>query len=193
MKLYKLTLGFFGLFFSMIVLTGCPYESKVPLTETGVEIPKNFIGKWVEVTELSKESNPNFYQLDPINKKEFMLNKIEYSSYSQKYDTTFYMGRLSLINNVYFMTIKKYEPIKKNEEETTDPFEEEKEGYYTYRVRSEKGFIKIDELSTDITEVFNNSTEFYDFVQKNMSNELLYSSTFYNNNKSEFTLFKLNK
>jgi hypothetical protein len=91
------------------------------------------------------------------------------------------------------MTIKKYEPIKKNEEETTDPFEEEKEGYYTYRVRSEKGFIKIDELSTDITEVFNNSTEFYDFVQKNMSNELLYSSTFYNNNKSEFTLFKLNK
>ena len=193
MKLYKLTLVFFGLFFSLIVLTGCPYESKVPLTETGVEIPKNFIGKWVEVNELSKESNQNFYQLDPINKKEFMLNKIEYSSYSQKYDTTFYKGSLSLINNVYFMTIKKYEPIKKNQEEKTDPFEEDKEGYYTYRVRYENGYIKIDELSSDITEVFNNSTEFHDFVQKNMSNELFYSSTFYKYNKSSFTLVKLNK
>ena len=191
MKLYKLTIGFFGLFFSLIVLTGCPYESKVPLTETGVEIPKNFIGKWAEVTELSKESNLSFYQLDPINKKEFMLNKIEYSSYSKKYDTTFYKGRFSLINNVYFMSIKKYEPIKKNQDEMTNPFEEDKEGFYTYRVRNEKGYIKIDELSNDISEVFNNSTEFYDFVQKNSTNELLYTSTFYNNSQSVFTLVKL--
>ena len=179
--------------FSLIVLTGCPYESKVPLTETGGEIPKNFIGKWAEVTELSKESNLDYYQIDPINKKEFMLKEIEYSTYSKKFDTTFFKGRLSLINNVYFMTTQKYEPIKKNQEETTDPFEEDNVSYYTYRVRYENGYIKIDELSTDITEVFKDSKEFYDFVQKNMSNELLYSYNFYNYNKSSFTLVKLNK
>ena len=81
----------------------------------------------------------------------------------------------------------------KNQEETTDPFEEDNVSYYTYRVRYENGYIKIDELSTDITEVFKDSKEFYDFVQKNMSNELLYSYNFYNYNKSSFTLVKLNK
>jgi len=194
MKLYKLTLGFFGLFFSLIVLTGCPYKSNVPLTETGIDIPKNFIGKWVDVSELSKENKRDFYILEPINKKEFMLKEIQFSSYSKEIDTIFYKGHFSLIDNVYFMTTQKYEPIKKYEDETTDPFEEEdKATYYTYRVRNENGYFKIDELSPNITEVFKSSTEFHDFVQKNMSNELLYSYTFYNYNKSAYTVLKLNK
>ena len=192
MKLSKFLLSCSTIFFSLIVLTGCPYRSNVPITENGIDIPKDFIGKWIDVSELSKERNADCFQLEALNKKEFLLKEFNYTD--DKCDTSFYKGRFSLINNVYFMTTSRYTPpSKKTSDDQTDPYDEDKNVYFTYRIRFENGFYRIDELSQDIIDKFNTSKEFEAFVQKNMNNELFYSSVYYNYHKSAFTLTKITK
>lgn len=146
-------LGALVLVFLSVVFWGCPYQSPVPIDEAGVKPPKSLFGKWIKQGDIDDE-NPTYYMIEKADNNRFKIVKNEYSSSDEKYNLTNYTGHISKVNESDFMNV----------------IEEGSSDYYLYKVVFiADNQLKMFEITENITEKFNSSSELKAFITKHMT------------------------
>ncbi len=133
----------------VLFLTGCPYSSDVPIDEPKEKVNKDYIGKWVKVSSSNKE-NPKYYQVTEKDDKLYIFEEFTYNSTDKKYNSDKYTGHTSTLGSVVFLNL-------------------EKNGkYYFYKIElsNDKKYFKLYEVTDNIDEKFNNSTDLKAFFDK---------------------------
>jgi len=144
--------------FAVIIITGCPYASKVPIDQPSVKVQKELIGKWVKAGDQTKE-NPEFFVISPIGDVKYNIVKNEYNTYDSAYKETIYISHISKVGNLEFMNMQ----------------QDGKGDYYLYRIDLGQGEFTLYELTDNIDEKFNTSEELKAFIQKNMNLSFFYN------------------
>ncbi|MDF1548757.1 MAG: hypothetical protein P1P88_13115 [Bacteroidales bacterium] len=143
---------------AVLILTACPYASKVPIDVAGVKIQKELLGKWVKAGDQEKE-NPEYFVISPIGDVKYNIVKNEYNTYDSAYKQTIYISHISKVDNLSFMNMQ----------------QDGKGDYYLYKIDLGSDEFTLFELTDNIDEKFNTSEELKAFVQKNMNLSFFYN------------------
>lgn len=138
----------------VILFSGCPYSSSVPISETGVEIPDDLLGEWIDVSGNDPE-NRTTYLLSKNSGNTFELKQIT----SSEYEPNIYTGHFSLVNDVMFINLK----------------EDFSTGYYLYRLDRAGSDIVIKEVTKNITKEFTTSSELREYMDEYMHLDFFYN------------------
>ncbi len=140
------------------ILTGCPYESEVPIDSPQVEVNKNLIGKWIEQKD-NKENkeNPEYLEIKKVGEKKYLIEQYSWESHNYKVDK--YFMHVSLIGDLQFMNIQKEKGTK----------------YYLYKFLLKGNTLTFFEITDNIDEKFNDSKELKAFIKKYMNLSFFYS------------------
>jgi len=148
------------LFAALFILTGCPYQSVVPISEPNQKLDKKLMGKWIKESDLEAE-NPEFFEIrkNDNDKYKFTIVKFEYQSSDSSYNETNYLTHLTKIEDNVFLNMQ-----------------ENGEGdYYLYKIDLQGDKFVLYEITDNIDEKFNTSAELYDFVKKYMNLSFFYN------------------
>lgn len=144
---------------SMLFLTGCPYQSRVPIDDPSIEVDKKFLGSWVS-EENSENEQPDFYEFIGMDKYRYEVVEhtlsTEDSSYSQKY----YLSHFSRIDDIHFLNMRDGEG-----------------NYFLYKLEWQnpgKSFVMY-EVTDNIDEQFENSEDLKAFVKQHMNLSFFYN------------------
>ena len=152
-------------FFILVLFSGCPYSSSVPLAPPSDIIEGSLYGKWVMD---SSDENPSYYSIEEMDGLTFILNKYSWNADSGSYTLdNRYTSWFTRIGPVLFMNI----------EDVEDPGT-----YYFHKLEmiGSDTFI-LYEVTDNIDEVFTDSREMYDFFDKYKD-----LSFFYNSNEETY-------
>lgn len=127
-----------------IGLFGCPYESKVPISQPTIPVNKSMLGKWSSKDEVYNsytvtQASPTEYNIEQVN----TLGEIKH-----------YKGFLSQVKGSMFMNV----------------YSDSTKAYFLYKVVIDAAdrFTLIP-FSDEIAQKFTSSNELQDFVGKNMN------------------------
>ncbi len=152
---YILLVSVMGL---LLVLTACPYASKVPIDKAGVKFDRNLLGKWKKYSN-SESKHPEYFEIADIDGNQFNINKFEYSSSDSSYNKSVYLAHISKIGDYLFLNMQKGG-----------------EGdYFLHRIDLNGNTFKLYEVTDNIDETFNTSEELRDFIKKNMHLSFFYN------------------
>lgn len=167
MKYLLRTLAILPLLF---LLTACPYDSQVPISEADKPIDKTLLGKWYKEGEQSNQYPSEYYEITSMTPQLYQVTKLEMNSEDSTYREESYVSHLSVLKGG---DSKEYKFLNMKKDGS----------YYLHRVDlSEEKFV-LYEVTDNIDEKFNTSAELREFVKKNM-----HLSFFYN--KDEMTYYK---
>jgi hypothetical protein len=140
----------------MFILTGCPYESEVPIDEPSYPVPEKLVGKWKK----SSSTDESYFQISKTDANNFTVQENSWNSDSGTYSQTNYTAFISSIGSNLFLNLKK--------EGTT--------AYYLYKMEwSGEKELKLTELSNYIREKFTSSAALKKFIKKNMKYSFFYA------------------
>lgn len=145
-----------------LLLFGCPYESKVPISKPKFPPDNSLIGKWVE-----KGQNKEEYTVS-IDGYEYKIEGKEIKSGN----TENYKGFITEVKGVRFFNI-----YEKGADEIS---------YALYKIETGNNTITLKGISEKITDKFTTSNDLKAFIEKNMG-----SATFYDP-KEEMTFVRKN-
>jgi hypothetical protein len=151
-----------SLMVAVVLLTGCPYSSSVPVDDGSVKIPAMLEGKWISTADLESE-NPSYFVITITDKFHALATKLEYSSSDSSYAPTNYELTLSDVDGEIFMNAKEQSGSNYN--------------LYKFSVDETKNEIYTTELSDYIKETFSSSKELKSFISKNKGNSYFYTNT----------------
>lgn len=142
-----------------IVFTACPYQSDVPVSEEGLKVPKELLGKWMKTGDINSD-NPTFYLITKDKDNSFKIEKNEYSSSDEKYNQTLYSGHLSDVNGTQFMNV----------------LEDGSTSYYIYKIewKGADEFV-MHEMTDNVTTKFTTSSELKGFIGQHMHLEFFFN------------------
>jgi len=151
----------------LILLTACPYESTVPITESDQKIDDRLLGKWYKEGEMNNEYPEEYYEIKALGDRLLEVNK-----YERKQDSTYreysYISHLSVLQGE---NGKKYHFLNMK-----------KDGkYYLHRIDLQPGRFTLYEVTDNIDEKFNDSNALKNFVKQYM-----HLSFFYNKDEKEY-------
>ncbi len=152
-------LTFLGVVISLLVLlTACPYASKVPIDKPSLTVDKQLIGKWVKYSEKKKE-HPNYFDISDIGNHQYNICKFEYNKSDSSYNKSDYLAHITKIDDYKFLNMQK-----------------DGEGsYYLYRIDLQGNKFRLYEITDNIDETFNSSEELKQFVKKYMHLSFFYN------------------
>lgn len=162
----KTKIVLFSLLAAVLVLTACPYQSSVPISEANQKPNKKLMGKWVKESDMDKE-NPEYFKIQPIDKYKFNIVKFEYQSSDSTYKGTKYLTHISKIDDNVFLNMQ----------------ENGQGDYFLHKIDLQGDKFVLYEITDNIDEKFNTSAELYDFVKKYMNLSFFY-------NKEELTYIR---
>jgi hypothetical protein len=145
----------------MMLLTACPYQSKVAISNPSEKVNKALFGDWVSTAEIEYE-NPTYYKIKKFNKTKYDVIEMSYSSYDSTYSEKQYYMHSSTIGDRTFMNV---EDVTANE------------GFYLYYIEIGNDEFTLFELSDNIDEQFTSSTDLKKFIEKNMDLSFFYNKT----------------
>lgn len=145
-----------------ILLTGCPYDSPVPITKAGIPVPGEFLGHWMKTDESDEEEHPTHYHLVKKDATSCTLYEIKHNE--PKDDSTVYIAHFSKINQTIFLNLR--------QANKGDP---EDMSYYLYRIKSEGKTLVLDGITDNIREKFKTPEELHAFVKANMHLSFFYN------------------
>ncbi len=148
----------------LLILTACPYASKVPIDQPNMKIDKKLIGKWVKLDDLNKKK-PNYFQISVATNKQYNVVKYEYQSSDSAYKEVKYVSHMSKIGDNKFFNMQK--------DGTGD--------YYLYKIVLKGDKFTLFEVTDNIDEKFENSEELKNFIKKYM-----HLSFFYNKDEKTY-------
>ncbi|RXK60602.1 hypothetical protein ESA94_09060 [Lacibacter luteus] len=133
-------------------LTGCPYESTVPIDKPAVKFPENLFGKW--------EPKNSGEELFTIKKKNDWVVYISKTKKDPKPEDSpeEYEAFLSEVNAVWFLNVSN----------KTDKSSPESYCLYKMQVAANGSQITLSAVTENIDEQFSNSAELKAFIEKNM-------------------------
>lgn len=143
----------------MMLVTACPYQSKVPVSEPNEKLDKKLFGEWVSAADLELEQ-PTYYKIGKFSKTKYDLKEYTYSSYDSVYTENQYWMHSSKVGDRVFMNIESAN--------STD-------GYYIYCIEKGDNEITMLEMSENVDEQFTASAELKKFIEKNMELSFFYS------------------
>lgn len=151
------------LLFTLIVLTGCPYSSKVPITKAKEKMPKSLYGEWSKV---ESSDHPAYVSIEPDEGNWNTITKFAWNTDSSKYAIEeSYTTHVSIVDGTLFLNMKK------------------DGSFLLYKVEmSNKNAFALFEVTDNIDEQFNSSEELYGFVKKYKD-----LSFFYNKDEENYT------
>jgi len=146
----------------VILLTGCPFTSSVPIDEGTVKIASGLEGQWVSTADMESE-NPTYYIIFKDDKFHATAKKMEFSSEDSTYTETVYHLTFSDVSGDTFM----------------NAIEEEGTTYNLYKFSFDEKANEIytSEVTDYIKETFSTSKELKDFIAKNKANSYFYTNT----------------
>jgi len=151
-----------GLLAIVVLLSGCPFSSSVPIDEGTVKIENALEGQWMSSADKEAE-NPTYYIVTKDDKFHATAKKMEYSSSDSAWSETIYRLTFSDINGDVFMNAMEDEGTTYN--------------LYKFKFDTKAGEIFTSEVTDYIKETFNTSKELKDFIAKNKSNSYFYTNT----------------
>lgn len=146
----------FALSCMYIAMTGCPYESKVPIDKAQVKVNDSWLGIWEERENAS--STYTITKLDDYTYKIIKKSKTEEGS-----EPTTYNAFVSMIGTDTYLNLWEIS------EWNTEP------SFYIYKVQVDGSRMKMIELSENIDEKFASSAELKSFIEKYSKLSFLYS------------------
>lgn len=146
----------------VVLLTGCPYSSSVPIDEGTVKIPGELAGQWIAAEEKESE-NPTYFIISIDDMFHATAKKMEYSAADSSYSPTIYHLTLSDVDGETFMNAKEAGINTYN--------------LYKFNFNTKTGELSTSEITDYIKEVFNSSNELKEFISKNKSNSYFYTNT----------------
>ncbi len=146
------------LFFAILLFTGCPYSSELPIDSPSVKVKKEMLG-----TYESRSSKEDKYVVTAKDDNTYKIVKTTKSSS----DKTTYEGFISNVNSVPFINL--YE-VNEYDDATT------KKTYYLYKLVAPEGstMITLVPVTENIDETFETSEELKKFISANSSLSFFY-------------------
>jgi hypothetical protein len=136
------------LFSSLLLFTGCPFSSDIPIDSPSVRVNEKLIGTW----ELRSNSESNYV----VTKTDNFTYKFEKHSKNNS-DVTNYFAYMSNVSGVQYLNLW--------EESSSD-----KKTYYFYKFEMmNDAMVKFIPITENIDEKFTTSTELKNFIAKNQN------------------------
>ncbi len=145
-------------FVILLVLTACPYASKVPIDEANLEIDKQLIGKWIKSSDFKKKK-PDYFQISDNGDKHYLIVEFEYQSSDSTYKEVQYVAHISKIDNNSFLNMQK--------DGVGD--------FYLYKIELKANKFKLFEITDNIDETFNTSEDLRNFIKQYMHLSFFYN------------------
>lgn len=135
------------------LLGGCPYQSKVPVSDATEKINPSFLGKWEK-----KNSGNDVYILSKVDDFHYRLEK----QGEKKENRTTYLVHTNTVDGDLFLNLMD---------------ESDKETYFIYKavLNSSANKITLSEVTENIDEKFATAAEFKAFIQKYKGLSFFYS------------------
>lgn len=141
-----------------VVLFGCPYESSVPLSKTGMPVDHRFIGKWI-----SDDETYNKYTVELKNESEYKITQRSLTG-----NTAHFTGYLTDVKGATFMNL----------------YSDSTKTYFLYRVKIEPNANRLTlmPISEKLDEHFGSSDALRNYVEKHLNLQSFYNDA----DKEEF-------
>jgi hypothetical protein len=144
----------------MMLLTACPYQSKVPISKPDEKISKDLLGDWIATSELEYD-NPTYYSIAKFSKVKYEVVENSYSTYDSTYSEKKYFMHSSTLGDRTFMNVQ----------------EASGGDYYLHYLEIGDNEFTLFEVSENIDEQFTSSAALKAFVEKNMELSFFYSKS----------------
>ncbi|MEX1002584.1 MAG: hypothetical protein WDZ35_10760 [Crocinitomicaceae bacterium] len=142
------------------LLTACPYQSKVPISDPNETIQSSLLGEWVSASEQEYEY-PTFYVIEKHNDTKYKLTEKRYNTSDSVYKDVQYFMHSTTIKDNLFMNVQ-----------------EAKGGDYSlYLFVQDQNEIVRREVSENIDEQFSSSKDLYKYVKKHMDLSFFYEKS----------------
>jgi hypothetical protein len=162
LSLFQKVLSTLGLIVIVVLLSGCPYSSSVPIDEGTVKVSSDLVGEWMSPAD-KESANPTYFIITKDDKFHATAKKMEYSSTDSSYSETVYHLTFSDVNGETFMNAME-------EEGTTYSL-------YKFKFDEKTAEVSTSEVTDYIKETFTTSKELKDFIAKNKSNSYFFTNT----------------
>ena len=162
LNIFQKILASASLFVFVLLLTGCPYSSSVPIDEGTVKVSDQLAGKWMSTADMESE-NPTYFEISKDDKFHATARKMEFSSSDSTYTATVYKLTFSDVNGETFMNAIEVDGSTYN--------------LYKFSFDEKSGEINTSEVSDYIKETFSTSKELKDFIAKNKGNSYFFTNT----------------
>ena len=149
---------------AVLIITGCPYASKVPIDTPSVPVNQKLIGKWLKASDTNKE-NPEYFVISGLDQNKYNIVKFEYQTVDSTYKETKYVSHISQIEDISFLNMQK----------------DGHGDYFLHRIDLGNNEFTLFEVTDNIDEKFGSSTDLKAFVKKNMR-----LSFFYNKDETKY-------
>ena len=125
-----------------ILLTSCPYETKVPISEADNPVDTKLLGKWYKDGEVDKEYTGEYYNIVKDNDNSYKIIKMELNSEDSTYKEEVYISHIS---NLKGSTDKSYKFLNMKKDGT----------YYLHKIDLIDDRFVLSEVTDNIDEKFN--------------------------------------
>ena len=161
-NLFQKVMATLGLMAIVVLFSGCPFSSSVPIDEGTVQVSPALSGQWISPGDKEAE-NPTYYIISRVDNFNATAKKMEYSSSDSAYAETLYHLTFSDVSGETFM----------------NAMEEGGTAYSLYKFSFDEktGEVKTSEVTDYIKETFTTSKEMKDFIAKNKSNSYFFTNT----------------
>lgn len=144
---------------TVLSLFGCPYSSEVPVSETEAKVKNTLLGKF-QTSENQATETPSYVEIKKASKTSYQISDYNYNSSDSSYSVSNYTGFESDVDGVSFFNLM---------EDGTPP-------YLIYRVdKITDNSFKLTEVTDNVDEKFESSSDFHAFLKKHKDVSFLYS------------------
>lgn len=133
----------------MLVLTACPYKSNVPISEPIEKVSKKILGDWISENEM-EYSEPTHFEITKFDKKRYEMIEHSYSKNDSTWSKKMYLMHTTQVADDVFLNIQ----------------EADQNEYHIHKVEFSENDLTLWEMSDNIDETFNSSTELKSFIEK---------------------------
>lgn len=157
-------ISYVGLFCMLLVLTGCPYSAEFPLNEPVETVKKEYMGTWLEDNDAE---HPSYWVISKLTDKTYKFEEHEYNDNDKAYSVKIFAGHFTKMGTINFLNLKEDEV--------------EKYSFFKVELSADKKHMVIYEVTDNIDETFNSSSELKAFFEKHKD-----LSFFYNKDEKKY-------
>ena len=144
----------------MLILTACPYQSRVPISKPVEKINKGLLGNWIASGEMEYGEEATYFEIGKFDKVKYEVIEHSYSTYDSTWSEKKYMMHTSDVGGETFLNIQ----------------EDGLGDYHLHKVVIEEKQLTVFEVSDNIDETFNTSEDLKAFIDKYKGLSFFYNS-----------------